>query len=140
MLSSLTQKKRRRSARRGGAVVEFAMVMPVLFVLIYGSIEASNLLYLQQAITETAYDGALRASRPGATDADVQADLAALLEARGITADSIEVGDSVNLIEDVPPGATFSVFIKADTASHLVSPKVFANFTQIEVRVVARKQ
>lgn len=136
----ITRKKNRRSSRRGGAVVELALVMPVLFVLIYGSIEASNLLYLQQAITETAYDGALRASRPGATDADVHAEIEALLEARGITPALIEVGDSVNLIEDVPAGEIFTVFIKVDTASHLVSPKVFANFTQIEVRVTARKQ
>lgn len=136
----ITRKKHRKSSRRGSAVVEFAMVMPVLFVLIYGSIEASNLLYLQQAITETAYDGALRASRPGATDEDVQAEIESLLESRGITPALIEVGDSVHLIEDVPAGEVFTVFIKVDTASHLVSPKVFANFSQIDVRVVARKQ
>jgi len=136
----ITRKKHRKLSRRGGAVVELALVMPVLFVLIYGSIEASNLLYLQQAITETAYDGALRASRPGATDADVKAEIEALLEARGITPALIEVGDSVNQIEYVPAGEVFTVFIKVDTASHLVSPKVFANFNQIEVRVTARKQ
>ena len=77
--STVIMKRQRKSLRRGGAVVEFAIIMPVLFVVIYGSIEASNLLYLQQAITETAYDGALRASRPGATDAEVQADLQALM-------------------------------------------------------------
>jgi hypothetical protein len=140
MLSPRLSKKHRKSSRRGGAVVELAIVMPVLIMIIFGAIEASNLLYLQQAITETAYDGALRASRPGATDAAVKNELVTLLEARGITADSIEIGDSVNTIENVPSGHLFKVLIRADTASHLVSPKVFANFSKIEVHVVARKQ
>ena len=120
-------------------MTELLITLPVLILIIFGSIEATNLLYLQQAVTESAYDGAVRGSRIGATEADVQNSVTALLAARNISTTLIEVRQGATPVEDLPSGDLFNVFIKIDTSSHLVSPTLFANFNEVEVRMFARK-
>ena len=134
------RKRCRLNKKRGAALTELLFVLPILILIIFGSIEATNLLHLQQAVTESAYDGAVRASRLGATQSQVQTNITDLLAARNIQATVIEVGNGATPVENIPSGQLFNVFVKIDTASHLISPTMFANFTEIEVRMVARKQ
>ena len=44
--------------QRGGAAVEFAIVLPVLVLLIFGMIEFSTLLYDKGVITNASREGA----------------------------------------------------------------------------------
>ena len=46
------------------AVVELAVCLPVLVLIIMGSIEACNLTFLKQKLTEAAYQGAMVATQP----------------------------------------------------------------------------
>lgn len=51
-------------ARRGAATVEFAVCLPILVLIVIGSIEASSMLFLRQAMVQASYEGAKVASRP----------------------------------------------------------------------------
>jgi Flp pilus assembly protein TadG len=47
-----------RKQRRGAAVVEFAVVAPVLFVLVFGIIEYGRMVMVQQVLTNASREGA----------------------------------------------------------------------------------
>ena len=57
--------------RRGVAVVEFAVVAPVFFVLVFGMIEFGRMVMVQQIITNAAREGTRLAIVPGATTTQV---------------------------------------------------------------------
>ena len=42
----------KRPPHWGSAVVELALILPVLVLIVFGSIEANNAIYLQQVLTE----------------------------------------------------------------------------------------
>ena len=50
-----------RRKRRGAAVVEFAIVAPLFFLLIFGMIEYGRMVMVQQVITNASREGARRA-------------------------------------------------------------------------------
>src|SRR4051812_45767592 len=60
-----------RNKRRGAAVVEFAVVAPIFFLLIFGIIEFGRVVMVQQIITNASREGARIAIVPGATTSQV---------------------------------------------------------------------
>jgi Flp pilus assembly protein TadG len=60
-----------RRNRRGAAAVEFAVVSPVLFLLIFGMIEYGRMVMVQQVITNAAREGARKGVLDGSTNSDV---------------------------------------------------------------------
>ncbi len=61
----------RRAPRRGAAALEFAVVAPLLFMLILGLIEFGRLMMVQEVLTNGAREGARQAVLPHATQSDV---------------------------------------------------------------------
>jgi Flp pilus assembly protein TadG len=57
--------------RRGAAAVEFAVVAPVFFILIFGMIEFGRMVMVQQILTNASREGARKAVLDGSTAADV---------------------------------------------------------------------
>ena len=57
--------------RRGIAAMEFAVCVPILLVLIIGTIEACSIIYLKQTLSTAAYEGVRAALVNGADTADV---------------------------------------------------------------------
>ncbi len=53
----------KRSRRSGAAVVEFAVCLPVILLIVLGSIEAASMLFLRQALVQSAYEGVKIAAR-----------------------------------------------------------------------------
>jgi Flp pilus assembly protein TadG len=49
--------------RSGAAVVEFAVCLPVILLIVLGSIEAASMLFLRQALVQSAYEGVKVAAR-----------------------------------------------------------------------------
>jgi len=60
-LKDRSRKANRRSLRRGATVVEFAVVAPVLFLLLFGLFEFARMLMVQQALTNAAREGCRKA-------------------------------------------------------------------------------
>ena len=64
-----TQSLEQRSVQRrsGLAAAEFAVCLPVLLVIIFGSIESCTMIFLKQSLTVAAYEG-VRVGITGGTD------------------------------------------------------------------------
>jgi Flp pilus assembly protein TadG len=57
--------------RNGAAVVELAAVLPVFVLLLMGTIETCNMIFLQQSLKIAAYEGARITIVPATDLADV---------------------------------------------------------------------
>lgn len=91
----ISTRLRRKSTRRGTAVVEFAICLPILSIVVFGVIEASNAIYVQQAITSAAYEAANVASATGGTAASAQTRANAVLTSLGITSATVTISPAV---------------------------------------------
>src|SRR6266581_3486012 len=60
-----------RRNRWGAAAVEFAVVAPVFFLMVFGMIEYGRMVMVQQVITNASREGARVGVLDGATTADV---------------------------------------------------------------------
>jgi Flp pilus assembly protein TadG len=82
---------RKRAGRRAAAAVEFAVVAPLLFLLLLGMFEFGRMLMVQQILTNGAREGARRATLPGSTQAAVSQRIDGYLAASGVAGHTAEV-------------------------------------------------
>ena len=90
---------------RGASAVEFAVVAPVFFLLIFGMIEYGRMVMVQQVITNASREGCRRAVIDGSTYADVQTSVTNYLTSAGIKNTTLTVTDNSNGV----PGSTQTV-------------------------------
>lgn len=81
----LTMHVSRARDRGGVAATEFAICLPIIIVLAFGSIEACSMIYMKQAATIAAYEGARTANAIGATTSDVEATCNQIFTDRGLS-------------------------------------------------------
>lgn len=94
--------------RRGLAAVEFAIVLPVLVLLVLGTVEVGRYAYLVMKLQNTAANVADIVSRPEQVAAS---DIAALFSAAPVMLRPFEAGDNVRMFvsgvivpaQDAPP-------------------------------------
>ncbi|MEN1678874.1 MAG: TadE/TadG family type IV pilus assembly protein [Planctomycetota bacterium] len=82
--SANAAKRTRRPDRRGSTCVEFAMTASVLIVLFFGLLEVARFHMVRHTLDQAAYEGARAGIVPGASSADVQAQVDSLLAAVGV--------------------------------------------------------
>ncbi len=110
---TLQSARRHRSKRFGAAAVEFAVCLPLLLLIVAGSIEGASLLFLRQALIQSAYEGVKVAIKENALNSDVSSVATAVTDGRklqGVTVDTIP-GD----ISSVPQGEFIRVRVTAPT-------------------------
>jgi len=83
--------QRRGRRRRGSAAVECAFCIPVVLLIMFGTLETCSGVFLKEALTVTAYEGCRVGVRRRATATDVTNECNALLAARGITGATVTV-------------------------------------------------
>lgn len=83
--------RKRRSTRCGAAAVEFALVAPVLLLLLFGMVEVGNYLRATQMMTNISRDAAREASAEGTTPAGYRKYLDDLFEKMGVEGLPIQV-------------------------------------------------
>ena len=59
--------------RRGVATVEFAVLLPIMVLILLGTIECTSMIFLQQSLEIVCYETVRTAARPQAFSADAQA-------------------------------------------------------------------
>ena len=97
--------------RHGAATVEIAVCLPVLALIVFGSIEASNMFFLRQALVQSAYETVKEAVR---RDGDVALALRRgqeTLAFRKIVGENIQI-DPPN-VADVDAGVPVTVTVTA---------------------------
>ena len=101
-----------RATRRGTAVVEFALVAPLLFMLIFGIIEFGRMLMVQQVITNAAREGSRYVVLPGSSNSSVESRVADVLTGTGVSGYGVAItpsditqadaDDPISVTVDVP--------------------------------------
>jgi Flp pilus assembly protein TadG len=87
-------RRSRRKNRRGAAVVEFAVIAPLLFMLIFGMIEFGRLIMVQQILTNASREGARRAVLEHASVSEVESVVADYLSGASVSGASVTVSPS----------------------------------------------
>ena len=127
-VNNMTRTKSVRSrSRKGVETVELAVSLPLVIFILFASIEACECIFLQQAITEAAYQGALEGTSNNSTESRIIQRSQSLIDARGIQGASIVVTGAGGIVfDDLARGDSFSVSIQANIAANRRGPKLFA--------------
>jgi Flp pilus assembly protein TadG len=109
---------RQRCPRRGAVSVEFALVVPILFLFIFGIIEFARLNMLRNSIENAAYEGARRGIIPGATADNAKDE--ALLVMKAVSVHNAKVDVSPPTIDSTTPQITVTVNVPLNGAAWVI--------------------
>ncbi len=113
-----------RKQRRGAAAVEFAVVAPVFFLLVFGMIEYGRMVMVQQIIVNAAREGCRAAVLDGSTTSGVKSTTITAMASGNITITT----SNVTVSPDPPSNAEFgdpvtvTVTVPFNQVSWLPSP------------------
>ncbi|MEZ6094879.1 MAG: TadE/TadG family type IV pilus assembly protein [Pirellulaceae bacterium] len=102
--------------RRGAATVEFAVMLPLIVLLVLGSIECSGLMFAKQAMVQSAYEAALVASKVDGKNVDAVD--AAQRVARGRRINNLTLTFSPSDTDNAAPGTIITVTAAAPANSN----------------------
>ena len=111
--------KSSRKQRIGAAVVEFAVCLPLIMLIVLGTIEAGSLLFLKQTLVQAAYEGAKVAIASGDQDQVNQA-VDAVVASRNLN--NVQVQFTPPDLASVPAGETITITISAPGDSNSFIP------------------
>ena len=116
---TIVRSSRRCEGQRGAAAVEFALILPILVMLVFGIVEFAIAYNRQQGLHAAAREGARLASLPQTTNSEVisrvQSSLSGVLSTSDIQAATITVSPSGSQpCNGAPPGTHVVVTIAAD--------------------------
>ena len=129
-------KRRRRHNRKGAATLEFAVVVPFIFLFFFSAFEYSRFNVLRHSAYQSAFEGARRGIVPGATTADVQAHVTKILDAVRIHGATISV--SPTTITNSSP--TVSVRVSVPVGDNSWVPLNFLRDSQFEAECTLRRE
>lgn len=89
------QRKKSHRQRFGGVAVEFAMVAPIFFLVLFGGVEFASIHVTQCAIENAAFEGVRHGIVPGATAAGCRQCAESILDATRIKVYEVDVQPSV---------------------------------------------
>jgi len=122
--------KRSRN-RAGAALVEFAVCLPLLLILILGSMEATSAIFVRQALTTSAYEGIREAIRIRSTTQGATNRAQAVLTARQIRNSTIRFTPAD--LQRAPRGSKIIVEV---SAPYKVNSPFFGNVIADRVTTV----
>jgi Flp pilus assembly protein TadG len=128
-----------RRNRRGAAAVEFAVVAPLFFLLVFGMIEFGRMVMVQQVITNGSREGARIAVLDGTTTSEVVTAVQTYLDNASVS------GASVTVTPDPPSSAVYGdpvtvvVSLPFDQVSWLPSPMFLGGKTLSATTVMRRE-
>lgn len=87
-------RKSRRSCRKGAAVVEAAVTLPIVLLVVMGTVEVCNHIFLQQSLSIIAYEGTRIALVPDSTLDDIALQVEEIAQLRHVENVNFEVSPS----------------------------------------------
>lgn len=130
-----------RAQRLGTATVEFALVAPLFFLLVFGMVEFGRMVMIQQVITNASREGARSAVLDGATASGVQSAVVNYMANGGVAIAPSNVTISPTDPSTAQAGApvTVSISIPFSEVSWLPSP-MFLGSRQMQASSVMRRE
>jgi len=128
-LRSSTQRRRRlhggvagvpktATRRRGAAVVELALLLPVLLTVTFGSLEVCNRLFLRQTAAVAAYETARLAARRTVSSTQAVTRGLSLLDGRRIIGGQIVITPAGDGLATLPTGGQLTVQVTIPIAGN----------------------
>lgn len=93
-----SRRSRSNSNRRGGAVVEAALVIPLIILLTVATLDICDGIYLKKKAVIAAYEGARVAVGSDSSDESIRRAVADYLDSRNIN--YVDINDVVTIAED----------------------------------------
>ena len=119
----MIKRHRVHNAKKGLATVEAAMCLPIITLLMLGTIDACTMIFLKQSLTIAAYEGGRTALIPGATGSNISTDCMQLVSDRNINGAQIFLQPSNP--ENAKAGSRISVTVSAPCGANSVIPSLF---------------
>lgn len=128
-----------KGLRVGAAVVEFAVVSPVLILVLLGMIECGRMIMVQQSLTTAAREGARAAIIPGTSRAMAKEVVESFLARVGVTGSKISVRNrnTTSLAHGEP--ITVTVTVPFSRVSWLPKPFFLRNTTLSSAATMRRE-
>ena len=98
-----------KNRSRGSATIELAICLPVLVLLVFGTIEVSNSIFVKQTLTSAAHEGALVGMRSNSTEQQIIDRVDGILASRNVSNCVINILPTGTSFEALAPGETFHV-------------------------------
>jgi Flp pilus assembly protein TadG len=113
--------------RRGNAVLDAALVFPVLLGLTFGCIEFAHFFYVKHTMQGAAREGCRAAIPPGATNGDVTSVIGSAMTAGGFNSGqyTVKIRNSAD---------TADVNVNSVTAGTTILVKVYATWGTVGIR------
>lgn len=124
---------RKLATRRAAATVELAVCLPVIVLLAIGSMESASMIFLRQALVQSAYETVKESVKINGSQAAAFDRGKEVLAFRDITGESITF-DPAN-VDDLEPGTPVTVTVSAPGDSNSVIP--FGPFKGKNISVTA---
>jgi Flp pilus assembly protein TadG len=107
-----TQPPTRGARRRGNAVIEACLVIPILLLLAFGTVEFGHFFFVKHNLQGAAREGVRAAIVSGATNADVTTAVSATMTAAGLQNSGYTVATNPANISTAAEGTNISVTVQ----------------------------
>jgi Flp pilus assembly protein TadG len=124
--------------RRGTAAVEFAIIGPIVVMLVLGMIEFSRLMMVEEILTNAAREGCRQAVLTGATSSDATSTVATYLAGAGISGYTTTVSPDPGTAE-AGTAITVTITVPYSSVTWLPTP-IFLGNTTLTATVIMRKE
>ena len=131
-------RRARASQRRGVAAVEFAVCLPVLAMLVFGSLEACTMIFVDQTLSIASYEGIRVAIQKDATSADVIRRCKDILTSRNINGAKVDLQPTN--VSGLSPGTDVTVTVSAPCDSNSLIPPWFFGGRTLESQTMMVKE
>lgn len=125
--------------RRGAAAVEFALVVPLFVLLIFGMIEIGRGIMVNQILTNAAREGAREAILEGSTSDRVETVVHDYLTGTGISGGTVTVSPSPTSADARSP-VTVSVSVPVSNVAWMASSTFFAHGSEFSATSTMLKE
>jgi Flp pilus assembly protein TadG len=116
---------RGRNGRRGGAALEMLLVLPILLMLAFGTVDYGYYIWLKSAFQNAALDGVRAAVPSNATNADVASAVASYMTAAGLANSAYTVTLTPPDVSSAAPGGNINILVSAtwgNVGTHMLGP------------------
>ena len=127
-----------RRSRRGAAIIEFALLAPVLFMLVLGMIEFGRVLMVAQLLTDAAREGGRLAVVAGSNTDKVTSTVDSFLTNAGVNGAHTSVSPDPSAANQ-GDSITVTVTVPASVVSWLPTP-IFTAGQTLSGSVIMRKE
>ncbi len=130
-----------RGKRLGAAVVEFAVVAPLFFLLVFGMVEFGRMVMIQQVITNASREGARKAVLDGATSSNVKSAVVTYMTNGSVTiaTSNVTINPSDPTTAAAGSPVTVTISVPFNQVSWLPSP-MFLGGRQMTASTVMRRE